>query len=565
MLTHMQITRALAALLLAALCCARESFASDETTSAAATSGKDFPAVAHIHAASVPQISHQPQAKYIQSQQQKQQQQQQQKQQQIQQQNLNKLHDYLNNRQRLLVDSNPGSLFAVARAIKMTIYECKYQMRHEHWDCPIYKFSVKPQEVFGKLMSRKFKETSFAHTLLAAAITHSVARACTESKISTCSKRQTRDGGFSEDIDFGSKFSEEFMAAMHSEHRESLFQHNKDRHAGGGGGGAPADAISANNSDANNNDIMSNEIIVPGNKPLAAVSSAAATASATTTTTTSSESNIVRSRRAHEPLMSERERMAVFIDRHNDEVGRLVSNAPSIYNCPTTHNPCPCDGSFSAASEWQHCALLKVRVVGYEVRKLCPLRARTHARICHCCCCCFLCLMCMSSLHVYDCCAVPTHRLSYRTQACTHTHCFLFAAKRIARARVEMLQLLLKKANSGRGSARNHNANALARDTNQSPALISRPDLAGKHVCVQYSICGHVNRRECSANCVCAAKPSVISPHASLSTWLSWDCAHCAGQRRADVVASRNLLLEFCFAESKTNKLSLLLLLLHHS
>lgn len=134
------------------------------------------------------------------------------------------LHKHLNQRQSELVHQNPGSLAAVARALKMAIIECQHQMRHEPWDCPIYGFSTKPVDVFGKLMSRSFKETSFIHSLLSAALTHSVARACTESLISTCGRKLTRDGGYSEDVEFGQQFAQEFMDATHEPSLDSTSQ-----------------------------------------------------------------------------------------------------------------------------------------------------------------------------------------------------------------------------------------------------------------------------------------------------------------------------------------------------
>lgn len=127
--------------------------------------------------------------------------------------NLNKLLKHLNEKQQDLVKRNPGSLMAVARALKMAIVECQYQMRHELWDCPIISIGVRPVDIFGKLMTRSFKETSFVRSLLSAAIVHSVARACTESMITTCGRMRTRDGGYGEDIDFGRRFAREFMTA----------------------------------------------------------------------------------------------------------------------------------------------------------------------------------------------------------------------------------------------------------------------------------------------------------------------------------------------------------------
>lgn len=139
-------------------------------------------------------------------------QQQQQQPQNIHQQTMNKLKKYLNYQQNQLIENNPGTLLAVAKGIKMAIVECQYQMRHEPWDCPIYGFGIRPTEIFGKLMSRHFKETSFIHSLLSSAIAHSVTRACTESMIGTCTRGITRDG-YRENFEFGSQFASQFMAA----------------------------------------------------------------------------------------------------------------------------------------------------------------------------------------------------------------------------------------------------------------------------------------------------------------------------------------------------------------
>lgn len=128
---------------------------------------------------------------------------------------LNKLQRLLNHDQTELINRHPGSLLAVARALIMAINECKYQMRHEPWDCPVHGLSMKPSDIFGKLMSRSFRETAFIHALLSSAITHSIARACTESTIRTCTTTRTRDSGWGENVDFGRRFAAEFMNATY--------------------------------------------------------------------------------------------------------------------------------------------------------------------------------------------------------------------------------------------------------------------------------------------------------------------------------------------------------------
>lgn len=207
----------------------------------------------------------------------------------IQSQSLNKLQRYLSVRQHDLIKRNPGSLLAVARALKMSITECQYQMRHEPWDCPIYNFSIHPADVFGKLMSRSFKETSFIRSLLSSAIAHSVARACTDYMITTCGTRKTRDGSHAEDYVFGLQFAEEFMKdATHEAITSSL----------------SASSSSNNNIDRNH---ISNNIIVSGS---------------------GTGSGDGESQATSEFMMEPTNRdikIRKFINKHNDEVGRLVS------------------------------------------------------------------------------------------------------------------------------------------------------------------------------------------------------------------------------------------------
>lgn len=207
-----------------------------------------------------------------------------QQQQQLQQQhNLDKLQKYLNERQHALIKKHPGSLMAVTRALKMAIYECQYQMRYEPWNCPIYGFSIKPSEIFGMLISRSFKETSFIQSLLSSALTHSITRACTESTIATCRRRITAQNTYSEDIDFGRHFAEQFMDATYN---------------------SPSSSSSSNYL-AYDPSLNSNQIV-----PTKAYGKS------------SHQNSIIVPDQP--PVWRERE-IRRYISAHNDEVGRLVS------------------------------------------------------------------------------------------------------------------------------------------------------------------------------------------------------------------------------------------------
>lgn len=226
------------------------------------------------------------------------------------------LQKNLNERQYELIKQNPGSLVAVARALKMAMIECQHQMRHEPWDCPIYGFSTKPVDVFGKLMSRSFKETSFIHSLLSAALTHSVARACTESLIATCGRRQTRDGGYSEDVEFGQQFAQEFMEATHE-----LYPTLE--------GYELANAIERNSPSSNE--------ISPAPLRLDRLASQSQAAKYE-----QSSPNALDSGASSAPL-SPRKDMTIrgIINAHNDELGRLVSSpARPFLRASTRTQPC---------------------------------------------------------------------------------------------------------------------------------------------------------------------------------------------------------------------------------
>uniref|UniRef100_A0A6G1S309 Protein Wnt n=1 Tax=Aceria tosichella TaxID=561515 RepID=A0A6G1S309_9ACAR len=230
-----------------------------------------------------------------------------------QKQHLNKIQKYLTERQQELVRRNPGSLWAVARAIKIAIKACQYEMRNELWDCPTYGFSVRPSETFGMLMSRNFKETSFVQSLLSAAIAHSVSRACTESIITTCSRKQLPHGnGFGEDAEFGRQFAREFMEYARTEVM-------------------PANDYLTNNN-ISHDKLNSNSIMAGNSASNGGISGGGSGGSG-------SNGNIIDFKDRH---WRER-RLRQMINAHNDEVGTLV-----VLNGMHVH--CKCHGISGACS-----------------------------------------------------------------------------------------------------------------------------------------------------------------------------------------------------------------------
>ncbi|KAG6802522.1 protein Wnt-1 [Apis mellifera caucasica] len=128
----------------------------------------------------------------------------------------------LRRKQRRLARENPGVLMAVARGANQAIAECQHQFRNRRWNCSTKNF-LRGKNLFGKIVDRGCRETAFIYAITSAAVTHSIARACSEGSIQSCScdythqsrpPSTTRDwewGGCSDNIGYGFKFSREFV------------------------------------------------------------------------------------------------------------------------------------------------------------------------------------------------------------------------------------------------------------------------------------------------------------------------------------------------------------------
>ncbi|XP_050448569.1 protein Wnt-1 [Cataglyphis hispanica] len=128
----------------------------------------------------------------------------------------------LRRKQRRLVRENPGVLQAVARGANQAVAECQHQFRNRRWNCSTKNF-LRGKNLFGKIVDKGCRETAFIYAITSAAVTHSIARACSEGSIQSCSCDYThqsrtssavRDwewGGCSDNIGYGFKFSREFV------------------------------------------------------------------------------------------------------------------------------------------------------------------------------------------------------------------------------------------------------------------------------------------------------------------------------------------------------------------
>ncbi|XP_061183958.1 protein Wnt-1-like isoform X1 [Saccostrea echinata] len=128
----------------------------------------------------------------------------------------------LTKKQRKLVTKNPGTILALTNGARMAIDECKFQFRNRRWNCPTQDVG-NGGPIFGKILEKGNRETAFIYAITSAAVTHSIARACAEGSIYTCScdynlnQQSGKDwewGGCSDNAKFGHRFSRKFVDVL---------------------------------------------------------------------------------------------------------------------------------------------------------------------------------------------------------------------------------------------------------------------------------------------------------------------------------------------------------------
>ncbi|XP_059167225.1 protein Wnt-1-like [Physella acuta] len=129
----------------------------------------------------------------------------------------------LTRRQRKLVTRNPGTIVAVESGAKMAISECKHQFKNRRWNCPT-NFDGHTNSIFGKILQKGCRETAFIYAITSAAVCHTVARACAEGHVTTCTCDTDPHGrpsggdwewsGCSDNAKFGKNFSRKFVDVL---------------------------------------------------------------------------------------------------------------------------------------------------------------------------------------------------------------------------------------------------------------------------------------------------------------------------------------------------------------
>lgn len=107
----------------------------------------------------------------------------------------------------------PGTL---SEARRLATSHCEEQFRYDRWNCSIETRVSGKRNIFKKL----YKETAFVHALTAAAMTHSIARACAEGRMTKCScgpkkhNREAQDfqwGGCNDNLKHGKRVTRSFL------------------------------------------------------------------------------------------------------------------------------------------------------------------------------------------------------------------------------------------------------------------------------------------------------------------------------------------------------------------
>lgn len=106
-------------------------------------------------------------------------------------------------------------------AKQQAINACEETFQYDRWNCSLVFNRKAKRSIFNQI----YRETAFIHALIAASITHAVAKACASGDLTRCAcignfKRNTtfqwKGSGCGDDFKFGKKFARNFLDFKHA-------------------------------------------------------------------------------------------------------------------------------------------------------------------------------------------------------------------------------------------------------------------------------------------------------------------------------------------------------------
>ncbi|XP_027805743.1 protein Wnt-10b isoform X3 [Marmota flaviventris] len=111
----------------------------------------------------------------------------------------------LSKRQLGLCLRSPDVTASALQGLHIAVHECQYQLRDQRWNCSALEGGGRLPH-HSAILKRGFRESAFSFSMLAAGVMHAVATACSLGKLDTWEW-----GGCNHDMDFGEKFSRDFL------------------------------------------------------------------------------------------------------------------------------------------------------------------------------------------------------------------------------------------------------------------------------------------------------------------------------------------------------------------
>uniref|UniRef100_A0A8C4SIE5 Protein Wnt n=1 Tax=Erpetoichthys calabaricus TaxID=27687 RepID=A0A8C4SIE5_ERPCA len=118
----------------------------------------------------------------------------------------------LTRKQKRLCRREPGLAETLRDSVRLSLMECHYQLRSERWNCSL--------DGRRSLLKRGFKETAFLFAMSSAALTHSLAKACSSGRMERCTCDDSSDlehreawqwGVCGDNLKYSTKFLKNFL------------------------------------------------------------------------------------------------------------------------------------------------------------------------------------------------------------------------------------------------------------------------------------------------------------------------------------------------------------------